>query len=318
VHLVANIGRKTLAEKAPDVLAERLLFFGEFEVHNCFRGAAFNSTIETHDRYASGRFDRDRLKMAVRELFELRGQVALVTGGSRGLGPQIASALGEMGAKIALCARRPEELARAATTLGSLGIDACTVVCDLAKPEQVPALVEAVMERCGTVDVLVNNAGTTWGGPAEDLPLEAWDKVMRLNAGSVFQLSQAVANRCFIPRRSGNIINVASVAALRTQMHMKAASYYASKAAALHLTRALAGEWGPYGIRVNAICPGFFPSKMSRGLLEKIEASVIAQTPLGRLGNETDLMGAAVYLASAASRHVTGQYICVDGGASIA
>ena len=115
------------------------------------------------------------------------------------------------------------------------------------------------------------------------------------------QLSQAVANRCFIPRRSGSIINVASVAALRTQMHMKAASYYASKAAVLHLTRALAAEWGPYGIRVNAICPGFFPSKLSRGLLEKIEDSVIAQTPLGRLGNDTDLMGAAVYLASAAS-----------------
>ncbi len=256
--------------------------------------------------------------MAVRELFELRGQVALVTGGSRGLGLQIASALGEMGAKIALCARRPEELARAAATLGSMGIDALAVVCDLAKPEQVPTLVEAVMERYGTVDVLVNNAGTTWGGPAEEQPLEAWDKVLRLNVGSVFQLSQAVANRCFIPRRSGNIINVASVAALRTEMHMKTASYYASKAAALHLTRALAGEWGPYGIRVNAICPGFFPSKMSRGLLEKIEATVIAQTPLGRLGNESDLMGAAVYLASAASRHVTGQYICVDGGASIA
>ena len=118
--------------------------------------------------------------------------------------------------------------------------------------------------------------------------------------------------------RAGNIIVVASVAALRTGATMKAAAYYASKAAALHLTRALAAEWGAYGIRVNAICPGFFPSKMSSGLLEKIEASVVRQTPLGRLGNDTDLMGAAVYLASDASRHVTGQYIAVDGGASIA
>jgi NAD(P)-dependent dehydrogenase (short-subunit alcohol dehydrogenase family) len=134
----------------------------------------------------------------------------------------------------------------------------------------------------------------------------------------VFQLSQLVANRCFIPRRSGNIIVIASVAALRTNARMKAAGYYASKAAALHLTRALACEWGPYGIRVNAICPGFFPSKLSSGLLEQIEAGVIAQTPLGRLGNDTDLMGAVVYLASPASRHVTGQYIAVDGGASIA
>jgi len=256
--------------------------------------------------------------MAVRELFELGGQVALVTGGSRGLGLQITSALGEMGARIAISARVAEELAHAAAHLAAQGIDAFTVVNDLAKPEQVPALVDAVVERFGSIDILVNNAGTSWGAPAEELPLAAWDKVMRLNAGAVFQLSQAVANRCFIPRRAGNIIVVASAAALRTNLHMKTASYYASKAAALHLTRALAGEWGPYGIRVNAICPGFFPSKMSSGLLEKIEASVIAQTPLGRLGGDTDLMGAAVYLASAASRHVTGQYICVDGGASIA
>jgi gluconate 5-dehydrogenase len=131
-------------------------------------------------------------------------------------------------------------------------------------------------------------------------------------------LSQAVANRCFIPNRAGNIIIVASVAALRASMQMKAVPYYASKAAALQLTRALAGEWGPYGIRVNAICPGFFPSKMSDGVLEKIEADVIARTPLGRLGGDTDLQGAAVYLASDASRHVTGQYIAVDGGASSA
>ena len=190
------------------------------------------------------------------------------------------------------------------------------MVCDLSKPEQVPALVDAVIERCGSIDILVNNAGTSWGAPAEKMPLEAWDKVMRLNVDAVFQLSQLVANRCFIPRRSGNIIVVASAAALRINAHMKTAGYFASKAAALHLTRALAAEWGPYGIRVNAICPGFFPSKMSEGLLETIEASVVAQTPLGRLGGDTDLMGAAVYLASAASRYVTGQYICVDGGAT--
>jgi len=256
--------------------------------------------------------------MAVRELFELGGQVALVTGGSRGLGLQIATALGEMGATIALCARKPEELAQAAQTLANERIDAFTTAVDLSKPEQIPALVDAVVQRFGRIDILVNNAGTSWGAPAESMPLEAWNKVMRLNADVVFQLSQAVANRCFIPQRSGNIIVIASVAALRTQARMKAASYYASKAAALHLTRALAGEWGPYGIRVNAICPGFFPSKLSSGLLETIEKSVVERTPLGRLGNDTDLMGAAVYLASAASRHVTGEFITVDGGASIA
>jgi gluconate 5-dehydrogenase len=256
--------------------------------------------------------------MAVRELFELHGHVALVTGGSRGLGLQMALALGEMGARIAICARREAELAQAAAEFEKRGIESFTTVADLAQPVQVPALVEAVLGRFGQIDVLLNNAGTSWGAPAEEMPLAAWDKVMRLNAGSVFQLSQLVANRSFIPRRSGNIIVIASVAALRTNARMKAAGYYASKAAALQLTRALACEWGPYGIRVNAICPGFFPSKLSSGLLEKIEAGVIAQTPLGRLGNDTDLMGAVVYLASAASRHVTGQYIAVDGGASIA
>lgn len=255
--------------------------------------------------------------MAVRELFELGGKVALVTGGSRGLGLQIALALGDMGARTAICARSSEELAHATRFLAERGVDTFTVVCDLSKPEQVPGLVDAVVERYGNIDVLVNNAGTSWGAPAEKMPLDAWDKVMRLNVGAVFQLSQVVANRCFIPRRSGNIIVVASNAALRTNPHMKTAGYFASKAAALHLMRALAVEWGPYGVRVNAICPGFFPSKMSAGLLESIEASVVARTPLGRLGGDTDLMGAAVYLASAASRYVTGQYICVDGGASV-
>ena len=256
--------------------------------------------------------------MGVRDLFELGGKVALITGGSRGLGLQIAAGLGEMGAKIAISARKRAELEDAKAELKSRGIDAFTVVNDLAKPDQVPALVEAVAAHYGGIDILVNNAGTSWGAPAEQLPLEAWNKVMMLNATSVFLLSQAVANRCFIPNRAGNIIIVASVAALRASMQMKAVPYYASKAAALQLTRALAGEWGPYGIRVNAICPGFFPSKMSDGVLEKIEADVIARTPLGRLGGDTDLQGAAVYLASDASRHVTGQYIAVDGGASSA
>ncbi len=256
--------------------------------------------------------------MGVRESFELTGKAALVTGGSRGLGLQIAQALGEMGARIAISARKRTELEEAKAQLAKHGIEALTVVNDLSKPEQVPALVETVAGHFSGINILVNNAGTSWGAPAEEYPIEAWNKVMTLNATSVFILSQAVAKRCFIPQHAGNIIVVASVAALRVGARMKAAAYYASKSAALHLTRALAAEWGPYGIRVNAICPGFFPSKMSNGLLETIEASVIKGTPLGRLGGDTDLMGAAVYLASDASRHVTGQYIAVDGGASIA
>jgi gluconate 5-dehydrogenase len=254
--------------------------------------------------------------LGIRELFELKGRVALVTGGSRGLGLQIAQGLGEMGAKIAISARKGAELEQAKLRLANLGIETLTVVNDLAKPEQVPALVEAVAGHYGKIDILVNNAGTSWGAPAEEHPIDAWNRVMNLNVTGVFMLSQAVANRCFIPQRSGNIIVIASTAALRAGLQMKAVAYYSSKAAALHLTRALAGEWGPHGIRVNAICPGFFPSKMTGALLERIEASVIERTPLGRLGGDSDLMGAAVYLASDASRHVTGQYIAVDGGAS--
>ena len=250
-------------------------------------------------------------------MFELTGKVALISGGSRGLGLQIAKGLAEMGAKIAISARKAPELEEARDELSTLGAEVFTVTNDLAKEAQPAALIDAVAAHFGKLDILVNNAGATWGARAEEHPLEAWNKVMNLNATSVFALSQAAANRCFIPQGCGNIIIVASTAALRAGMQMQAAAYYSSKAAALHLTRALAVEWGKYNIRVNAICPGFFPSKMADGLLKTIGADVIARTPLGRMGDDTDLQGAAVYLASAASKHVTGQYIAVDGGASI-
>jgi NAD(P)-dependent dehydrogenase (short-subunit alcohol dehydrogenase family) len=255
--------------------------------------------------------------MGVREMFELTGKVALITGGSRGLGLQIAKGLAEMGAKIAISARKAAELEEARDELSALGAEVLTVSNDLSKEGQPAALIDAVAAHFGKLDILVNNAGATWGARAEEHPLEAWNKVMNLNATSVFALSQAAANRCFIPQGCGNVIIVASTAALRAGMQMQAAAYYSSKAAALHLTRVLAVEWGKYNIRVNAICPGFFPSKMADGLLKSIGADVIARTPLGRMGDDTDLKGAAVYLASAASKHVTGQYIAVDGGASI-
>jgi NAD(P)-dependent dehydrogenase (short-subunit alcohol dehydrogenase family) len=255
--------------------------------------------------------------MGVREMFELTGKVALITGGSRGLGLQMAKGLAEMGAKIAISARKAPELEEARDELSALGAEVLTVTNDLSKEGQPAALIDAVAAHFGKLDILVNNAGATWGARAEEHPLEAWNKVMNLNATSVFALSQAAANRCFIPQGCGNVIIVASTAALRAGMQMQAAAYYSSKAAALHLTRVLAVEWGKYNIRVNAICPGFFPSKMADGLLKSIGADVIARTPLGRMGDDTDLKGAAVYLASAASKHVTGQYIAVDGGASI-
>jgi gluconate 5-dehydrogenase len=168
------------------------------------------------------------------------------------------------------------------------------------------------------VDILVNNAGTTWGAPAEDHPPEAWHKVMNLNVNAMFFLTQEVGRRCMIPRQQGNVINMSSVAGLRAHgSGMTTIAYNTSKAAVLHFTRALAAEWGKYNIRVNALCPGFFPSKMSKGLLEVIGEQVIAHTPLGRLGNEEDLKGIAVFFASEASRHVTGQSIAIDGGASL-
>ena len=256
--------------------------------------------------------------MTVKRLLDLSGKVALVTGGSRGLGLQMAEALGEMGARVAITARKAPELEAAAKHLGALGVEVLTVPVDLGRRENIPATLEPVLARFGTVDILVNNAGTTWGAPAEDYPAEAWDKVMRLNIDAMFFLSQLVARKCMIPRRSGKIVNVASVAGLSgNPPGMSTIAYNASKGAAVNLTRALAAEWGKYDIHVNAICPGFFPSRMTHGLLDVIGEAMIATTPLGRLGGDEDLKGAVVFLSSDASRHVTGQCLVVDGGASL-
>jgi NAD(P)-dependent dehydrogenase (short-subunit alcohol dehydrogenase family) len=176
-------------------------------------------------------------------------------------------------------------------------------------------MVDQVLQRYGTVDILVNNAGATWSAPAEEYPDEAWRKVMNLNVDSLFFLSREVARRCMIPKKSGKIINIASVAGLRgSATTTTTLAYNTSKGAAVNFTRALASEWGKYNINVNAICPGFFPSKMSAGLLEKVAESVVARAPLHRIGGEEDLKGVVVFLASEASRHITGQAIAVDGG----
>lgn len=256
--------------------------------------------------------------MGVEKLFSLAGKIALITGGSRGLGLQMAEAMGEMGAKVAITARKQAELDAAAAHLGKLGIEVLTAACDLSKPETIPGLVDAVLAKYGTIDILVNNAGASWGAPAEDHPHEAWRKVMGLNIDAMFFMSQEVGKRVMIPKRSGKIINIASIAGLTgNPPDMCTIAYNTSKGAAVNFTRALAAEWGKYNINVNALCPGFFPSRMTHGLLEKIGEAVIAATPLVRLGGEEDLKGAAVFLASEASRHITGQTVAVDGGASI-
>jgi len=254
----------------------------------------------------------------VKELFDLSGKTALITGGSRGLGLQIAEAFGELGVKVAITARKRGELDEAAARLSKQGVETMTIASDLSKYETIPGLVQTTLDRFGTIDILVNNAGTTWGAPAEEHPAEGWHKVINLNVNATFFLSQEVGRRCMIPRRAGRIINMSSVAGLRAHgSGMTTIAYDTSKAAILHFTRTLAAEWGKYSINVNAICPGFFPTKMSRGILEKISADIVAGTPLGHLGGEDDLKGIAVFFASDASRHVTGQYIAVDGGASL-
>jgi len=255
--------------------------------------------------------------MSVRKLLDLSGKVALVTGGSRGIGLQMAGALAEMGAKVAITARRQEELDAARVDLENAGVECLTVAGDLADAAAIPGLVDAVLTRWGHIDILVNNAGCNWAAPAEDYPADGWRKVMNLNLDAQFFLCREVGKRSMLPRRSGKIVNIASIAGLYGNppaWGMQTIAYNTSKGALVNMTRALAAEWGRHNINVNAICPGFFPSKMTRVTLDRIDADVLALTPLGRLGGDEDLKGAVVFLASEASRHVTGQVLAVDGG----
>ena len=254
--------------------------------------------------------------MSVKTLLDLSGRVALVTGGSRGLGLQIAEALGEMGAKLAISARKKDELDQAVSHLGG---NASAFVADIGKRETIAPLADAVLKRFGKVDILVNNAGATWGAPAEQHPLEAWDKLVSVNLSGAFALTQIIARKSMIPARWGRIINVASIAGLMGQdpRFAATAAYTATKHGLVGLTRQLAAEWGVHGITVNAICPGFFPSKMTRATLDSAGALIKEWTPTRRFGGDEDLKGLAVLLASEASRHITGQAIAVDGGASV-
>jgi gluconate 5-dehydrogenase len=191
------------------------------------------------------------------------------------------------------------------------------VASDLSKESAVTPLVVTAMKHLGHIDILINNAGATWGAPAEDHPLEAWDKVMNLNVRSIFLLSQAVGKQSMIPRRYGRIVNIASIAGLSGNgPDMQTLAYNTSKAAVINFTRTLAGEWGQYGITVNALAPGFFPSKMSRGLLEKMGDAAAERAPLRRLGDDEDLKGAVLLFATDAGKHITGQTLAVDGGVS--
>ena len=255
----------------------------------------------------------------VQQLFDLTGKTALVTGGSRGLGLQIAQALGEAGARVMLSSRKAADLEEATAELQAAGIDTRWIAADCAKEDDIRRLADETLQRMGPIDILVNNAGAAWGAPAEDHPVDAWDKVMNLNVRGYFILSQQVAKHSMIPRRAGRIINIASIAGLGgNPSEMKTIAYNTSKGAVINFTRALACEWGPYNINVNAICPGFFPSKMTAGTLERLgEDKLAAGAPLRRLGGDEDLKGLAVLYASDAGRHITGQWLAVDGGVSV-
>ncbi len=257
--------------------------------------------------------------MSVKKLMDLTGKVALVTGGSRGLGLQIAEALGEMGARLALTARKADELAQAKAHLERTHVEVFTLPCDHSKPASIQTAVEGIMQHFGQVDILVNNAGATWGAPAEEHPLEAWQKVMDLNVTGLFLTTQMVGKLSMIPRRYGRIVNIASIAGLlgNDARLQRSLAYNTSKGGVVNFTRALAAEWGQYNITVNAIAPGFFPSKMTKWLLGQIGDTTIAHTPLARLGGDEDLQGLALLFASDASAHITGQIVAVDGGASI-
>jgi gluconate 5-dehydrogenase len=257
--------------------------------------------------------------MKVQELLSLKGKTALVTGGSRGLGLQMAEALGEMGAKVAITARKQDELDEAISHLKKMHVEAKAYVCDIGKREQIAPLTDAVLKDFGKVDILVNNAGATWGAPAEDHPLEAWDKLVNVNLTGAFLLAQQIAKRSMIPNKWGRIINTASVAGITASdpRVVRTVAYNATKHGLVGLTRQLAAEWGAHGITVNAICPGFFPSRMTKATLGKDMQLILDGTPTGRVGNDEDLKGLVVLLASEASRHITGQAIAVDGGATV-
>jgi gluconate 5-dehydrogenase len=230
----------------------------------------------------------------------------------------MAHALGEAGARIMISSRKADDLEQACAELQAAGIDARWVAADCARDTEIQRLADETLQRMGDVDILVNNAGAAWGAPAEDHPVEAWDKVMNLNIRGYFLLSQVIGKKSMIPRRSGRIINIASITGLGgNPPEICTIAYNTSKGAVINFTRALGAEWGKYNINVNSICPGFFPSRMTQGALAENGDALAAHAPLGRLGDDEDLKGLCVLYASDAGKHITGQWLAVDGGVSI-
>lgn len=253
--------------------------------------------------------------MHVKQLFDLTGKVAIVTGGGRGLGQQIAEGFAEAGANVVVCSRRLEACYEVCEGLKKIGIESFAIKCDVTNPEDITNVVELTMEKFGRIDILVNNSGASWGAPVEEMPLEAWQKVMNVNVTGTFLMSQAVG-KVMLEQKSGKIINIASVAGLNgiNPRVMNAIGYNASKGAVITFTKDLAVKWGPHGIHVNAIAPGFFPTKMSKAIIDQGGEAILESTPLRKFGSDTDLKGVALFLAAPASDFVTGDVVIVDGG----
>lgn len=255
--------------------------------------------------------------MSLAQLQDLHGRVALVTGGSRGLGLQMAEVLGELGAKVAITARKKHELDAAAEHLKGLGIEALPLVCDMGDLAAIPAMVEQVISALGPIDILVNNAGTSWGAPTVDHPLDGWQKVITLNVTAIFVVTQEVGRRCMVPRKKGKVINIASIQGLTGTYPegMPTLAYNASKGAVVNMTRTLAAEWAPLGINVNAIAPGYFPTKMTAPIAAALGGDKTASmAPMNRVGGPEDLKGITALFASDACGFITGQILAVDGG----
>jgi NAD(P)-dependent dehydrogenase (short-subunit alcohol dehydrogenase family) len=250
-------------------------------------------------------------------LFDLSGKTAIVTGGGKGVGRQLAHGLAEAGANIVVCARKAERCEEAAAELEQLGVRALGLGCDVRDPEQVQAVVARTTADFGGVDILVNNAGTVWGASPEDTPLDGWQKVVDVNLTGVFLFSQA-AGRVMIDGGRGAIVNIASVAGLRSGPPeiMNAIAYNATKGGVIAFTRDLAGKWAQHGIRVNAIAPGWFPSDMANFVINQHGDDLLRHIPLGRFGGPEDLKGVVVFLASDAAAYITAHTLVVDGGQS--
>ncbi|HEX8027989.1 MAG TPA: SDR family oxidoreductase [Vicinamibacterales bacterium] len=251
-------------------------------------------------------------------LFDLTGRVAIVTGGSRGLGAEMAEGLAEAGASLMLCARREHWLTPTLIEFQKRGFTAEGTVCNVTSPLEVQAVVDRAIAAFGKIDILINNAGISWAAEPDAMPVDKWQQVIETNLTGTFLFAQA-AGREMLKRQYGRIINISSIAGMIGSVDTSHwAGYAASKAGIIGLTRELAATWGRSGIRVNAIAPGFFHSRLADAAIVHAEPQIKATSPIPRVGEAGELKGVAVFLASDASNYITGQTIVVDGGRTIA